>query len=511
MWRPAGTLAELEAELCALASAESDHILVDKTFPPVEKSIIGNEALQALNHTRTAGVVWKRPCQYTSKPSLFLSGTCADDVIQGDLGDCWFLGALATIANRPDLIKQLIVCEHPEMGFYIFRFFKEGAWRLVYIDDRLPTYNNRPLFATCADLNELWVPMIEKAYAKLHGSYNGISAGSIAFAFADLSGGVCETVDLNPKEDEWGLIQKALTESWLLGTSAVSSAARPESEIAATGLLANHAYSIIHAQEISTPKERLIKLRNPWGEREWKGDWSDSSTKWSRDIIRQLNTTVTFINDGTFWMNWADYKKHYTKLIVCHLYQDVVGDVWNVWRIPGGWQGPTAGGCQNFPSWTNNPQFSIVNPNATDVTVFVSVSQEDRRWLRTPERSGNESDLFSIGLLIFRVADPNVRLRAGSRAALHARTANYINAREVGKEVVLIPNGKYIALPATFDPKQECSFVLSVFCLQPLKIAEVGKSTPVEYSEGRLLSNPPGTPYTTHESVTPSTTATNKS
>lgn len=40
------------------------------------------------------------------------------------------------------------------------------------------------------------------------------------------------------------------------------------------GLVAGHAYSILKFKCISD-KIKLIKMRNPWGKEEWKGDWSD--------------------------------------------------------------------------------------------------------------------------------------------------------------------------------------------------------------------------------------------
>ena len=42
------------------------------------------------------------------------------DVIQGALGDCYFLGALSVIATRRDLLMPLFVSVHPELGLYLF-------------------------------------------------------------------------------------------------------------------------------------------------------------------------------------------------------------------------------------------------------------------------------------------------------------------------------------------------------------------------------------------------------
>lgn len=58
----------------------------------------------------------------------------------------------------------------PRRGHYAFRFFKEGKWVVVHIDDRLPCdKNGRLVFARCGNPDEMWVPLMEKAYAKLHG------------------------------------------------------------------------------------------------------------------------------------------------------------------------------------------------------------------------------------------------------------------------------------------------------------------------------------------------------
>jgi len=52
------------------------------------------------------------------------------------------------------------------------------------------------------------------------------------------------------------------------------------------GLEDSHAYSLISVHQLTYKNQplRLIKIRNPWGRREWNGDWSDSSSIWTPEL-----------------------------------------------------------------------------------------------------------------------------------------------------------------------------------------------------------------------------------
>jgi hypothetical protein len=49
-------------------------------------------------------------------------------------------------------------------------------------------------FAKCADQNETWLPLLEKAYAKVHGDYDAIQGGDSGEAVEDMTGGVTTTL-----------------------------------------------------------------------------------------------------------------------------------------------------------------------------------------------------------------------------------------------------------------------------------------------------------------------------
>ena len=53
----------------------------------------------------------------------------------------------------------------------------------------------------------------------------------------------------------------------------------------------------------------MLKLRNPYGEVEWEGDWSDESDKWTPELREELNVVIA--NDGIFYIAFHDYLKHF--------------------------------------------------------------------------------------------------------------------------------------------------------------------------------------------------------
>jgi hypothetical protein len=74
-------------------------------------------------------------------------------------------------------------------GIYVLRFFKNFEWIYVIIDDRIPVNKESklPVFGSCKSQNELWVSLIEKAYAKLHGCYEQLISGYIDEGICELT------------------------------------------------------------------------------------------------------------------------------------------------------------------------------------------------------------------------------------------------------------------------------------------------------------------------------------
>ena len=180
------------------------------------------------------------------------------------------------------------------------------------------------------DSREIWVLILEKAWAKVFGSYQRIEAGTAGEAFRPLTGCPSHAFihdDCKDKDLLWRKIVAADKMQYPMAT-AVASMMEEEEELTSqdmtrVGLVDAHAYSLIGCKEITTEggkKVRLMQVRNPWGKREWQGDWSDRSPLWTDHCKRQ----VDFKNaeDGCFWISYEDYIKFFYITTICYDRED---------------------------------------------------------------------------------------------------------------------------------------------------------------------------------------------
>ena len=121
------------------------------------------------------------------------------------MGNCYFLSALSAIAEFPKRIADLFLTkEANKAGCYAMRFIVNGEYKEVIVDDYFP-YDPKlkgPAFSR-AKGNELWVLLLEKAWAKLNGNYENTISGLVHDALAFLLPAPCEFLDHNYEEDIW--------------------------------------------------------------------------------------------------------------------------------------------------------------------------------------------------------------------------------------------------------------------------------------------------------------------
>lgn len=430
---------------------------------------------------------WKRPSEICDDPQFIIDGANRTDICQGELGDCWLLAAIACLTLSEKLLYRVIPPDQSfsenYAGIFHFQFWRYGEWIDVVVDDRIPTSKNHLVFTKSFRENEFWSALLEKAYAKLHGSYEALKGGNTLEAMEDFTGGVTEFFELSEAPKElYTILRKALERGSLIGCSIDEFSASEMETRTSQGLVRGHAYSIISLEECDEvskdTKIRLIRLRNPWGWVLWKGPWSANSNEWSSiSAADKANLSKQTVETSEFWMSFDDFKKNFTKLELCNLTPDVLQDderqSWTVSVNEGRWvRGNSAGGCRNFPDtfWTN-PQYRLQlyeeddDPEDGQVacTVVVALMQKGRRMQRH-----KGAKFLTIGFSIYEVPKEmkgqNQHLQKDFFLynASKAKCKTYCNLREVTERFCL-PPGEYVIIPTTFEPHEEGEFILRVF------------------------------------------------
>ncbi|XP_074803127.1 calpain-9 isoform X2 [Natator depressus] len=395
--------------------------------------------------------VWKRPGEIVKNPQFITGGATRTDICQGDLGDCWLLAAIASLTLNEKTLARVVPQDQNfglgYAGIFHFQFWQHNEWLDIVIDDRLPTFKDRLVFLHSSEHNEFWSALLEKAYAKLNGSYEALKGGSTLEAMEDFTGGVGEMYEVKKApENFYEILGKALERGSLVGCSIDTSSAAESEARTPFGLIKGHAYSVTGIDEVSYRgrKVQLVRPRNPWGQVEWNGRWSDK-------------------------MNFEDFKTHFDKVEICNLTPDALGDnATNKWEVTvhqGSWvRGSTAGGCRNFLDtfWTN-PQIRLhlteKDDGKDECTFIAALMQKNRRKLR---KLGAE--MLTIGYAIYESPSKDGHLNKDffRYHPSKARSKTYINLREVSDRVKL-PPGDYVIVPTTFEPHQEADFCLRIF------------------------------------------------
>jgi calpain-15 len=107
------------------------------------------------------------------------------------------LSSISVLTEKPDRIRKLFVSDKANKnGIYKMNLTKNGVKVIVTVDDFIPCRNGKPAF-TRANGSELWVLLLEKAFAKLHGSYERIIGGAAHETMRDISGAPGHWFDSN--------------------------------------------------------------------------------------------------------------------------------------------------------------------------------------------------------------------------------------------------------------------------------------------------------------------------
>lgn len=183
----------------------------------------------------------------------------------------------------------------------------------------------------------MWVPLLEKAQAKIKGGYAKIHGGQIKESLVDLTGGIVTSLPISTTTDFKdmhkklsGYIKKGYLLSCVQGDKRLKGRRVSDPELnRENGLLINHAQTILDVLDIQG--NRIQKLKNPWGYGDWTGSLSEHDLSLTEEMKKALNQEQQ--EQGVFFINSLDFCRNYTKIWVCKIFNDntdcqIISDKW---------------------------------------------------------------------------------------------------------------------------------------------------------------------------------------
>ncbi|CAK1586579.1 unnamed protein product [Parnassius mnemosyne] len=413
----------------------------------------------------------------------------------GELGDAGLCCAAAALALTPRLLARVAPPHSFRRGYtgaFRFQVWVFGSWREVVVDDRLPARGARLLASRSALPHDYTLPLLEKAYAKLYGSYAALRGGSCARALQDMTGGVVQS--FAPPRQPPALLLRVLNTAVPRSTLLVATA-KPEKEGSGqrmrNGLIAEQAYCVTGLARVREAgggaggEEEgggvLVRVRAPSGRGEWRGAGARGGPLWralppaDRDLLAARTP-----EPAHFWMPFAEFARAFWRLELVH----VGPDEWvreaalrarRPWRLVVArrrWRaGYNAGGPPPGRTAAANPQFRVAVPPPAAAHLVLAVAQRYEPAAPRPLRG--------VGFALFELPPAAVARRAAlatdEDAFKHYRpleTAHAGRAREVAAFVLLAP-GHYLLVPHARRAHAEGAFLLRVLCDRRADVWEV--------------------------------------
>ena len=314
---------------------------LDEQFPPNINSLIkgfhpikkNKKDLDNILLTDYKDISWKRDSELANNNNLNtnifpLDNIFINKIIYNKLSNPNLFYALNILGENPENIKKLFLNNKKDSTcLYGVNLCHNGYFQQVVIDDFFP-YNQKldsKIFLS-EEKGLLWPQILEKAYAKLYGSYNLITHKSMENIMKDFTCAPVITIDYfgNNLGNE---LLEAYKNGWiLLGGTGDTEASRDLIKELGLDPKTDHEILLVYkltdeninqisnnSLNISTNDDYniVLKIRNLNGKVEWIGDWSEYSGLWNDNFKNILKYNS---NEKNFYMNLKDFKLYFSKI-----------------------------------------------------------------------------------------------------------------------------------------------------------------------------------------------------
>ena len=223
----------------------------------------------------------------------------------GKIKNINFLNIISVLIYRPEIIKRIFEIEKINENVYAIWLFIGGCWELMFLDCLFPFLgNNKKVFSfTYSENNdeeiELYISLLEKAYAKLLGSYYRLLYPNPIYSLQNFTGLPFEKLPLFNIKSLWKKIKENINKN-----NFVVCNIRDE----------NGTERLFYIEKYyEEPLLKLIKVKNGFWEFNWDGDFSFLSEKWTQELKNKLE--YIYNDQEYFWITVEDFQKNFDEVI----------------------------------------------------------------------------------------------------------------------------------------------------------------------------------------------------
>ena len=378
-----------------------------------------------------------------------------EDIIQGNIANCYFFSALKFLAEESERIISLFDIEEnknlKKNYFEIYCYINGYKCRLI-IDDKFPYMQNSEdefsFFRYNKKTKNIWPMILEKVWAKVNSSYEDIIKGNISDAFLFFTPCPIKLFHHDIKYNNlFEKISKAIEQKYIVCADMNS-----KSEnllLKKLGVLSNHAYRVVGYGTVVDSdgnKCNLIKIYNEFEITSWMGNWSPYSKKWTQENKKHLNYEPNK-EPNIYYMDINDYLKYYsTTYILCwHKQYSYYYKKININGI-------------NEPFTCCKISFNNININNIKNTTYFIVNTKNKRIQQNFKNKKNFVNIFK-NIFLFKIEEKENWILIDSICGKDERLSLEIQNEQIkeGDEFILLISFPFLNRENKFEIKKQFS------------------------------------------------------
>lgn len=263
-------------------------------------------------------------CLWSDRGNFFNDVTEFNDPIQGSVGNCYFISAIAALAwATPYSIEHKVRATGTgetqrvnAIQFYTKGGGKDAPSKLIEVtDNTIITTSNNPVYCRSNDAGEIWPAVYEKAFAKWINQTADDKPDITKTAFGDPVKAIAQLNNKTPMyyytntrtaDQLYGIVRENSMSmktinpmvAWTYGSG----------DYSGSNIVANHAYTILGWAFVNN--KSYIILRNPWGVTEPNGlnSYQGLISFFDNSFWRPINMIG---NDGVFALEINAFKYYF--------------------------------------------------------------------------------------------------------------------------------------------------------------------------------------------------------